>query len=305
MQKLKGLIAASFTPFKQDGSLNLPMIPSYAEKLKKDGTTGVFICGTTGEGMLMTEEERMLVAETWIKEQTEDFKVIVHVGTTSGMQSRKLAAHAAKTGASAIGCMGPMFLAPTKISDLVSFCATVASGAPELPFYYYHIPSVSNVNLSMPTFLKKAGKEIPNLAGIKFTHRNMMEMMQCLTAENGKWDILHGFDEELLMGLVAGAKGAVGSTYNYIAPLYNQIIQAFEEGDLDHARILQYKSIKFIEILIKYGGGVAGGKPVMKFVGIDCGLLRAPAHNISAIEQEEYIAELEAIGFFDTMTIKL
>ena len=305
MQKLKGLIAASFTPFKKDGSLNLPIIPSYAEKLKKDGTTGVFICGTTGEGMMMTEEERMLVAETWIKEQSEDFKVIVHVGTTSGMQSHKLAAHAAKIGASAIGCMGPMFLAPTKISELVSFCATVASGAPELPFYYYHIPSVSNVTLSMPTFLKKAQKEIPNLAGIKFTHRNMMEMMQCLHADNGKWDILHGFDEELLMGLVAGVKGAVGSTYNYIAPLYNQIIQAFEEGDLDRARNLQYESIKFIDILIKYGGGVAGGKPVMKFVGIDCGPLRAPAHNISVTEQEEYAAELEAIGFFDTMTIKL
>lgn len=298
MQKLKGLIAASFTPFKQDGSLNLPMIPSYAEKLKKDGTTGVFICGTTGEGMMMTEEERMLVAETWIKEQTEDFKVIVHVGTTSGMQSRILAVHAAKIGASAIGCMGPMFLAPTKISDLVSFCATVASGAPELPFYYYHIPSVSNVNLSMPTFLKKAQKEIPNLTGIKFTHRNMMEMMQCLHADNGKWDILHGFDEELLLGLVAGAKGAVGSTYNYIAPLYNQIIQAFEEGNLDRARNLQYQSIRFIEILIKYGGGVAGGKPVMKMIGLDCGSLRAPARNLTPEEFIHYEQELKDIGFF-------
>ena len=298
MQKIKGLIAASFTPFKQDGTLNLPVIPAYAEKLKKDGTSGVFICGTTGEGMLMTEEERMSVAETWMKEQTEDFKVIVHVGSTSGMQSKKLATHAAKIGAFAFGCMGPMFLAPNKISDLVDFCATVASGAPELPFYYYHIPTVSNVTLSMPDFLDKAKDVIPNLAGIKFTHRNMMEMMQCLQAENGKWDILHGFDEELLMGLTAGAKGAVGSTYNYLAPLYNQIIKAYEEGDIEQARDLQYKSIKFVEILIKYGGGVAGGKPVMKFTGLDCGPLRAPAHNISEEEQAQYIADLKTIGFF-------
>jgi N-acetylneuraminate lyase len=234
-----------------------------------------------------------------MKEQSDEFKVIVHVGSTSCIQSHKLAAHAAKTGAYAIGCMGPMFLAPTYISDLVEFCKTVAEGAPGLPFYYYHIPSVSNVNLPMPAFLEEAKKVIPNLAGIKFTYRNMMEMMQCMHADNGKWDILHGFDEELLMGLTIGAKGAVGSTYNYLAPLYNRIIQAFEKGDLEQARDLQYESIKFVEILIRYGGGVAGGKPVMKFVGIDCGPLRAPAHNISAQQQTQYIEELKSIGFFD------
>jgi len=299
MQKLQGLIAASFTPFKKDGTLNLSLIPSYAEKLKKDGATGVFICGTTGEGMLMTKEERMLVAETWVKEQSDEFKVIVHVGSTSCIQSHKLALHSAKIGAYAVGCMGPMFLAPTHISDLVEFCRTVAEGAPGLPFYYYHIPTVSNVFLPMPAFLEEAKKVIPNLTGIKFTHRNMMEMIQCMHADNGRWDILHGFDEELLLGLTVGAKGAVGSTYNYLAPLYNQIIKAFEAGDLEQARALQYESIRFVEILIRYGGGVAGGKPVMKFVGIDCGPLRTPAHNISDQEQTRYISELKSIGFFD------
>lgn len=299
MQKIKGLIPASFTPFNNDGSLNLSVIPVYAEKLKKDGAAGSFICGTTGEGMFMTEEERMLVAEVWVKEQTPDFKVIVHVGTTSGIQSRKLAAHAQKIGASAVACMGPVFLPPNRISDLVDFCTIVAAGAPNLPFYYYHIPSISNVNISMPAFLQAAQHVIPNLTGIKFTHRNMMEMMQCLQLDNGKWDILHGFDEELLMGLSAGAHGAVGSTYNYMAPLYNQIIKAFVNGDMRKARELQLQSVKFVEILIRYGGGVAGGKPVMKFVGIDCGPLRAPAHNISEVEAENYKNELKAIGFFD------
>ena len=58
----------------------------------------------------------------------------------------------------------------------------------------------------MPEFLDQAKSVIPNLAGIKFTHRNMMEMFQCLKAEEGKWDILHGFDEELLCGLSLGGK---------------------------------------------------------------------------------------------------
>ncbi|MDX9882506.1 MAG: dihydrodipicolinate synthase family protein [Prolixibacteraceae bacterium] len=305
MQKLKGLIAAPFTPMSGDGSLNLGMVAPYAARLKKDGVSGVFICGTTGEGMLMEIEERMAVAEQWIKEQNSDFKVIVHVGTTSYVQSKKLARHAQQIGAYAIGCMGPIFLKPGRMDDLVKFCSEVASGAPELPFYYYHIPTVSDIWLPMPEFLKKAQLVIPNLAGIKFTHRNMMEMLLCINADGGKWDILHGFDEELLCGLSMGAQAAIGSTYNYMPTLYLKLIDAFQKGDMDAAREYQLKSVRFIEILIRYGGGVIGGKPIMKMVGLDCGPLRAPAHNLSADEFKQYEKELIDIGFFDWLNGKL
>jgi N-acetylneuraminate lyase len=298
MQKLEGLIAAPFTPMFEDGSLNLGLIAPYAAKLKNDGVSGVFICGTTGEGMLMEPEERKAVAEEWAKEQTQDFKVIVHVGTTSYKQSKKLAGHAQAIGASAVGCMGPMFLKPSSVEDLISFCAKVAAGAPELPFYYYHIPTVSEVWLPMPEFLKKAQAVIPNLAGIKFTHRNMMEMMQCIKADGGKWDILHGFDEELLGGLTVGAQAAIGSTFNYLAAMYLKLIEAFKKGDLETARAYQYQSIRFVEILIRYGGGVIGGKPVMKMLGLDCGPLRAPARNLTTEEFTQYEKELKDIGFF-------
>ncbi len=299
MQKLKGLIAAPFTPMFEDGSLNVGMIAPYAAKLKNDGLNGVFVCGTTGEGMLMTPEERMTVAEQWIREQTPEFKVIVHVGTTSYSQSKDLAKHAQKIGASAVGCMGPMFLKPSSVEDLISFCVEVAAGAPGLPFFYYHIPTVSEVWLPMPEFLKKAQTIIPNLAGIKFTHRNMMEMMQCIKADGGKWDILHGFDEELLCGLTVGAQAAVGSTFNYLASLYRNLIGAFQEGDMERARDLQFQSVRFVDILIRYGGGVIGGKPVMKMIGLDCGPLRAPARNLSAAEFKQYEQELNEIGFFE------
>jgi N-acetylneuraminate lyase len=298
MDRIKGLIAASFTPFKKDGTLNLKLIPAYAQKLKNDGIAGVFVCGTAGEGMLMTLDERKAVAETWIIEQTVDFKVIVHVGTTSSKQSKELATHANQAGAFAIGCMGPIFLRPTTVEDLVSFCAKVASGAPDLPFYYYHIPSVSDVWLPMTDFLNLGKSVIPNLAGIKFTHRNMMEMFQCLKADKGKWDILHGFDEELLCGLSLGVKGAIGSTYNYLAPLYLKLMKAYDNLDMDEARNYQHKSIEFVEILIRYGGGVIGGKPIMKFIGLDCGSLRVPAHNHNSDKLTQYEKELEKIGFF-------
>ncbi len=298
IKKLKGLIAAPYTPMNGDGSLNLGIVAPYAAKLKKDGVKGVFICGTTGEGMLMALEERMAVAEAWIKEQSPDFKVMVHVGTTSYMQSKELAKHAQKIGAYAIGCMGPTFLKPGNVDDLIRFCAEVASSAPGLPFYYYHIPSVSGVSLSMYKFLKKAQQAIPNLAGIKYTHNDFMEMLQCIQLDNGKWDILHGFDELLLCGLTLGAKAAIGSTYNYMAPVYQKIIDNFQKGDIDAARAGQQTSVEFIDLLIKYGGGVIGGKPIMKMVGIDCGPLRAPAYNLTKDEYENYCSELKGIGFF-------
>jgi N-acetylneuraminate lyase len=298
-KKIEGLIAAPFTPMKGDGSLNTRLIPDYATKLKNDRLSGVFICGTTGEGMLMTSDERKDVAEKWIAEQTDNFKVIVHVGSTSSKQSYELARHAQETGAYAVGCMGPVFLSPSTVEDLVDFCAEVASGARDLPFYYYHIPSVSGVSLSMVDFLQKAAPVIPNLAGIKFTHTNFMEMQQCLHLHNGKWDILSGFDEMLLAGLAFGAKGAVGSTFNFMAPLYEQIISDFSNGNITAARKNQYKSVKIIEILVKYHGAIVSGKTWMKSVGIDCGKCRYPLKNMTESEHESFIKEMEAAVFFD------
>jgi N-acetylneuraminate lyase len=297
-KKFEGLIAAPFTPMNGDGSINPDIIPVYAKKLKTDNVKGVFICGTTGEGMLMTNDERRTIAEKWIKEQTNDLKVIVHVGTTSAKQSKELAEHAQKSGAYAIGAMGPVFLKPGRIEELVSFCEEIASGAPNLPFYYYHIPSISGVAFSMYEFIQKAAPLIPNLAGIKFTHNNFMEMQQCLQLDDGKWDILHGFDEVLLAGLSFGAKGAVGSTYNFMAPIYNEIITDFENGNIEAARKKQFKTVEIIEILLKYNGALVAGKALMKTVGIDCGNCRFPLKSLTKTQNENLISELKNIGFF-------
>lgn len=294
-EKIDGLIAAPYTPYLPNGEINTGIILDYAEKLKGDGLKGVFICGTTGEGMLLTMEERKTVAEEWVKYNSPDFKVIVHVGTTSSKQSKELSIHARKIGAYAIGSMGPIFLKPAKLPELLGFCADLASGAPELPFYYYHIPSVSGIDLSMTDFIKGASSQIPNFRGIKYTHNNFMEMQQCLRMDDGKWDILHGFDEVLLAGLALGAKGAVGSTYNYLAPLYNQIIADFENGRIDLAREKQAVSVKVVEVLLKYGGAIVAGKALMKHVGLDCGPCRLPLKNLNEKSLKDLSNKFDAI----------
>jgi N-acetylneuraminate lyase len=297
--KIAGLIAAPFTPMKNGGEINLEIIPAYAKKLKTDGLSGVFICGTTGEGMLMTAEERKAIAEKWIEEQNDDFKAIVHVGTTSAKQSTDLARHARKAGAYAVAAIGPLFLKPSRIEELIGFCAEIAEGAPDLPFYYYHIPSVSGVDFPMAEFLEKAAVRIPNLAGIKYTHNNFTDMQKCLEMNQGKWDILHGYDELLLAGLAFGAKGAVGSTYNYMAKLYFGIIDDFENGKIAEAAEKQALAVRIVDVLIRYNGALVSGKNIMKSFGIDCGQCRYPLNNLSDEEYDRFLKDMQGAGFFN------
>lgn len=293
---LDGLIAAPFTPFSQNGTLDTGVIERYATFLKEQRVSGAFIAGTTGEGMLMTVEERKSLSEEWMKHQSSSFRIIVHVGATSYVDAAALAAHAQAIGAHAISTMGPLFLRPPSIDQLISYCQEITRAAPETPFYYYHIPQISGVHFLMRDFLAKAADTLPTLVGIKYTDGDIMDMSLCLADSVGKWNILYGQDETLLAGLALGAKGAVGSTYNYLAPLYHKIITLFDQGHIEEARAHQRLSMQFVRHLITYGGGVAGGKPLMKLVGIDCGPVRFPARNTPAIELKKFHEEIKALG---------
>lgn len=299
--KITGLIAAPYTPFNSHGALNLDLIQSYAEYLKVQGVSGVFVGGTTGEGMLMTLEERKSLLEEWMKYQSPEFKILCHAGATSYIDSQNLVSHAQELKVDAVSVMGPLFLRPDSVEDLVEYCRKVALAADETPFYYYHIPSVSGVSLSMHEFLSRAANKIPTLAGIKFTDSNLMEMNLCIHADQGQWNILHGQDETLLAGLSLGITGGVGSTYNYLAPLYLDIIKDYTEGNIDAAQTQQLKAVQFIKELIHFGGGVIGGKPLMKLVGLDCGPLRSPARNLSRSQLDDFEKRIQNLDILQYM----
>ena len=206
MIKIKGLIAAAFTPFHEDGSLNLQLVPALVDKLHKDGLRGIFVCGSNGEGPNMTTEERMQVAEAFVKAANGRLLVIVHVGHSSIAESRILAAHAAEIGADAFSSVAAFYFKPVSVQNLVDCMVEIAGAAPDLPFYYYHIPHLTGVNMDMIEFLRSAGDLIPNLAGIKYTSSAIHEYQACLNFEEGRFDILYGLDELLLPALSVGAK---------------------------------------------------------------------------------------------------
>lgn len=297
-QRLEGLIAAPFTPMTADGALNTSAIKPYADLLVATGVHGVFICGTTGESASLTTAERKTIAEAWVAAAAGRLRVIVHVGSNCSAEAIELAQHAERCGANAIGAMAPYFFKPQTVEELVAWFTPIANSN-SLPFYYYNMPAMSGVSVSVASFLEQGSKVMPTLSGVKFTHNNLMEMSQCLMLDNGRFEVLHGYDEILLCGLSLGATAAVGSTYNYAGKVYNQLLEAFRAGDIAAAAKLQQYSVKIVEVIIKHGGGVRGGKAIMKFMGIDCGSCRLPITPFTDAEYTQLKAELDAIDFFN------
>ena len=296
MNRYKGLIAAPFLPMHKGGEPDYDRIPLYYSLLKKNGIVGAFINGSTGEGVSLRRDERIKVAESWAKASEDNsIRIINLVGGTSYTESIDIALHSKTIGVDAIALLAPYYFKPSGAEELVDFCARIAESVPDMPVYFYHIPVLTGCNIAMYDFLKYADRAIPNLAGIKYTYEDFMDFMSCMSLGDGKYEMLWGRDESLLSALVLGTRGAVGSTYNYAAPLYNKLIQAFDDGDLELARHLQNKSVNMIRLLGKYGG-IGAGKSYMKYIGFDCGEFRSPISNMSSIDYKNFSDEVKKQG---------
>ncbi|MCA8984361.1 MAG: dihydrodipicolinate synthase family protein [Planctomycetaceae bacterium] len=295
---IRGLVAATFTPFYRDGSLNLAAIPAMVDFLLSQRIGGLYVLGSTGEGLSLTTEERQSVAEAFVSAAAGRLPVLIQVGAECLTQARQLAQHAAEIGADGISAVCPVYFKPDSISTLVDCMAFIAGGAPKLPFYYYHIPAATGVSLDPREFLRHSEGRIPNLQGIKFTAPQMHDFQACVEFAEGRYDILWGLDEMLLAGLAAGARGAVGSTYNFAAPIYQKLWQAWEQGDIVAARRQQGHAQALVRTFVPYGPR-GSQKAIMSLIGQDCGSPRLPIAELSASRLEALRAELQAIGFFE------
>lgn len=295
--KINGLIAATFCFYTPDGQIDLAPIPSTIESMINMGMAGVYICGTNGEGPNLTVEERMAVAEAYIQAAGGRIKVFIHVGHASIMEARRLAAHAQKHGADAISSVSAFYFKPATVEALVESMAAIAGAAPKLPFYYYHIPTLTGVGLDMVAFLQQAEKVIPNLAGIKYTSATLHEYQACLNYQSGKFDILFGYDELLLSALAVGAKGAIGSTYTFAAPIYLDLMRKFQSGDLEGARACQLESVKMVRCLGPYSS-IPAQRAILNMLGTETGDCRLPLVPLSADQKVALQANLEGVGFF-------
>ncbi|MEL6676130.1 MAG: dihydrodipicolinate synthase family protein [Bacteroidota bacterium] len=283
---ITGLIAAPFTPMDQNGELNLSHIPAYAAFLRNKGVSGVFVAGTTGEGLSLTLEERMALAEAWVPFQAADFQILVHVGANALGHAQQLARHAGSLPIAGMAQMLPGFFAPASPEDLLVSCQQVAKEAPQLPFFYYHLPGMTRLKVSIPDFVALALERIPNFAGLKFTEENLVDVIRIMELLSPQHSFLFGVDEIHLAALGLGIKGAVGSTYNYLGPGFVQLRKAWERGDHAEAKAWQVRLNRIILHLIAAGGGVKAGKYLMELAsGLEMGPCRLPLGNLTEEEK--------------------
>lgn len=309
-QEFLGLVAATFTPMTKDGEINLSVIGRYVDYLiHTQGVKKIFVNGTTGEGISLSVQERKLLAEEWIKQGKGKMdEVIVHVGSSSLREAQELARHAATIQADAICAISPSFLKPTSVGALIAYLNEVASAAHEVPFYYYHIPSLTGLNFRVEDILDEMKKCSvnkcvlnPNLRGVKFTGLDLLDFGQCIHRYGQELSFFYGVDEQLLSAVVLRANGAVGSTYNFLGKAVGAMLSDFQKGDLHSAQDKQFLIQEFISYLFHQGLGIADFKRIMSLVSnIDLGLPRLPLQINETANLASALDKMKALGLYVT-----
>lgn len=273
--ELNGLIAAAHSPFDATGGLNVAVVSQQAALFREMGLIGVFVGGSTGEWFSLSLDERRALTEAWV-DVAGDLVVIAHVGGVAVEEAQSLADHAQTMGVDAISCLVQPELGIRTAAGAVDYLEAVSSAAPTTSAFYYDMEAVTGIDVPLDQLLEVAIDRVPTLAGAKYTNADLATLTRAQQVSDGV-QILMGRDEMLLGALACGVKAAVGSTYNYAAPVYQRIFDAVAQGDLDAARVANVEAVMFVKALLA-AGVLPGAKAIMGWMGVDVGGPRPP-HN--------------------------
>ncbi|NLC55796.1 MAG: N-acetylneuraminate lyase [Armatimonadetes bacterium] len=268
--KLGGIYPALLTPFDTDGRLNEAAVPPLIEHLLEAGVDGFYVGGSTGEGLLMHLEERRRLTEAVVDAARGAARVIVHVGAPATADAVALAEHAARAGADAVSTLPPLFFRVGEDAVVEHYRRVAAAG---LPLLAYHIPALTGQRVT-PELMRRLA-EVPGFAGLKFTDNDFYTMRHLIDDTAGRWTIFNGSDEILLCGLVMGADGGIGSTYNLMPQAFVSLFRAFRAGDLATAQEMQFRITRAVRAIIALPG-IGALKAAMAARGLDLGTPRLP-----------------------------
>jgi N-acetylneuraminate lyase len=302
-KRFTGLYPASLTPLNKDGSVNYDAIDPYVKFFGDAAIDGVFLNGTSGESMSLSLNERKGIAEAWVtanKKYGSRVRIIAHIGTQSVEDTKHLAAHAQSIGVDGVAVMAPAFFKPRNINQLLDYLKACADAAPNTSFFYYHYPGITGVDFPVHKVLSEGLKQIPNFRGAKFTSLDLRDLNKCL--QDGRFDLLSGFDFVWLPAVSIGAVGAVGISGNFNPDLFKTIQDygyAKDKDSLEKAQATQKKMIDLFDILDKYCDNIiAPFKHIMKsFIGLDFGPVRSPLVQMSDEDAKKMLADIEQAGF--------
>ncbi|HOU13824.1 MAG TPA: dihydrodipicolinate synthase family protein [Anaerolineae bacterium] len=291
-QSFHGAWPALITPATAEGEVNVPVLRDLTAHLLNKGIGGLYVCGTTGEGMFMSVAERQLVAETVIDEVNGRTPVIVHVGSIATRDAVILARHARDVGADGVASILPLFGAG--LASTYLHYETIAAAVPELPFYPYLFGGQTDA----VSLLRELRRRIPTLAGAKYTGPNMYELQALVAMQDANWTIFSGMDEQCAFAAMFGATANIGSTLNVMPGVYREIRAACERGDLARARDVQAQANRVIRVWFEFGFPGAF-RETLRWLGFDCGEPRLPNLPLPPEQREALHAALEAAEFWE------
>ncbi len=291
----EGVLSAIITPFDSDGNVDFDALRDVVRFQIEGGVHGFFACGTVGEGVLMSIEQRKAVAEAIVREAKGRVPVIVHVGTTNTSESVELAKHAEQIGAKAVGAVTPFFFKPD-IEGLRMHYQSIAE-AVNIPVFVYNIPRMTGFNITAEIFRKLC--MIEGVAGIKDSSGNLSQIQEIIETAPKPITVINGADDIFLAVLIAGASAEISGTANVAPELLVEIYESYKEGDLRKALKLQRKLNALKRVLYEIGSSnVSSIKAALEMRGVKAGVPKKPLRPLSSEELSRLKDKLSALNLY-------
>ncbi|WP_295157998.1 N-acetylneuraminate lyase [uncultured Brachyspira sp.] len=250
MNRCEGILSALMTPFNKSGKLDEKVLRKYVRhNIDIMKTDGLYVCGSTGEGLLMSKEERMAVLEITKEEVSGKIPLIAHVGTLNLNEACEMAQKAEELGYDLISAVTPYYY-PFSFADISKYYNTILKATKKVPLVIYFLPTLSNNKISLDEFGKLF--EDKRVMGIKYTSSDVFLLERLIQKYPDKM-MWAGFDEMLIAYASYGLKSAIGSTYNIQAPLAKKVIKAVDNKDMGKALKIQHDMNDIITTLLNVG----------------------------------------------------
>lgn len=290
VSEMRGAYSAIITPFDNSNRVNLEMLTAIAEYQLGHGIQGFFANGTTGEGLLLSEHERLTVIKHLVEHFGSRATIIAHVGHPSTDVAVRMARDAAAAGADWMASVAPIFYGTT--FEGMQRHYTAISSATDLPFMMYSLGGVIDPLRDSIFF------DLPNVCGLKYTGASFFSVQQLMRRVSRPVAVMSGFDEQFVAGQSFGFDGGIGSTFNFGPQFYAGIHERYHAGDIAAASRMQADINQVTDLMIQYENR-SYWKSIMKYIGFDCGPCRAPYAPITEQEYEAFAVRIDDLGVLD------
>ena len=283
LEKYRGIIPAFYACYEDDGSVSPERTREFTRYLIDKGVKGLYVCGSSGECIYQSKEERKLILESVMQEAKGKITIIAHVGCNNTADSMELAAHAESVGADAVASIPPIYFHLPDYA-IAEYWNDISSAAPNTDFIIYNIPQLAGVALSMPLYQEMLKN--PRVIGVKNSSMPIQDIQMFKDVRGDDCVVFNGPDEQLVGGLAIGADGGIGGTYAAMPELYLKIKELVDAGETGKARMIQNDANRIIyEVCKCHGNLYAVMKEILKEYGLNLGGVRKP---LASVTEQDY-----------------